>query len=432
MADAAAGSFERTAGHAKAGRKASGLVALRPKLDRLLDWLVAFWIFTGGMVIVEPSPYEVSFLLVLPIALLAGFGLHRSMSGLLMLFVAFIPFALIGAFQSRHIETSDAIIFVMVTIFLVLTSFFAANYVADAPVKRMRLIMTAYTVTAVISAIIGTLGYLGVIPGHDLFTKFGRAKAFFNDPNVFGPFLILPAMYALQRILLSTGKRAFWGAVIFMVLFVGVFASFSRAAWGHLGFSAIIVFLLCFWLEAHAKAKVRMLLLTMAGVLLLGISLAGLLSIPAVQQLFEVRAASQNYDSGETGRFGRQGYAFELALANPWGIGPLEFRNLRVIEEPHDSYVNFIHVYGWGGGFVYFVLVIWTIWRGIAGLFRPGPNRLLLIPLMAVFVPLVGEAAIIDTDHWRHYFLVVGLIWGVTAVKQKIKLSDAERQAALV
>jgi hypothetical protein len=32
-----------------------------------------------------------------------------------------------------------------------------------------------------------------------------------------------------------------------------------------------------------------------------------------------------------------------------------------------------------------------------------------------VFVPLAGEAAIIDMDHWRHLFLVIGLVWGVTA-----------------
>jgi hypothetical protein len=28
---------------------------------------------------------------------------------------------------------------------------------------------------------------------------------------------------------------------------------------------------------------------------------------------------------------------------------------------------------------------------------------------------LVLESAIIDTDHWRHWFLLVGLIWGVSA-----------------
>ena len=52
---------------------------------------------------------------------------------------------------------------------------------------------------------LGTLGYLGI--GHDLFTRYDRAKALFKDPNVYGPFLILPAMYALQRVLVAMPRR---------------------------------------------------------------------------------------------------------------------------------------------------------------------------------------------------------------------------------
>ena len=37
----------------------------------------------------------------------------------------------------------------------------------------------------------------------------------------------------------------------------------------------------------------------------------------------------------------------------------------------------------------------------------------------AVYVAFVGVAAesiIIDSDHWRHYFLIVGVLWGLMAV----------------
>jgi hypothetical protein len=162
------------------------------------------------------------------------------------------------------------------------------------------------------------------------------------------------------------------------------------------------------------------------------VAIGGLLSIPTVQRLFEVRAAAQTYDEGETGRFGRQGYAFELALANPLGIGPLEFRNLRIKEEPHNSYVNVIHVYGWGGGLAFILLIGTTLWRGLTFVVKSSPNRLLLIPLVSVFVPLSVEAAIIDLDHWRHFFLVAGLIWGVTAGYRTTKPGEEARLSALV
>lgn len=416
----------------KAGRRAAGVAYVRSRAAGLLDWLVAFWIFSGGMVITEPSPYELSFLAVLGAALFAGFGLHRSTLGLMVLFAAFIPFALVAAFQVKFNELGDTLVFQAVTIFLLLTAYFVANYVADAPQKRMRLIVGAYVATATVSAILGTLGYLHVIPGGDFFTRYDRAKAFFNDPNVYGPFLMLPAMFLLQRVLLAKAGPASGAAILFSVLFIGIFASFSRAAWGHLVVSSAMVFLLVFFLEARARDKVRMLLIAMVGSLALIVALASMLAVPAVNRLFEVRAAAQTYDEGETGRFGRQSYAFDLALSKPLGIGPLEFRNLRVVEEPHNTYVNVFLSYGWGGGLIFILLTAATIWRGLRFVIRPSPNRLLLIPLVATFIPLSAEAAIIDLDHWRHFFLIAGLIWGVTAAYDRVKPGEQDRLAALV
>ena len=399
---------------------------------RWLDFMVAFWIFTGGLVLFEPSPYELTFLAVLPLAFVAGMGLYRSTFGLLAILIGFTPFALIACFQVRFNPIGDALLFSIVTIFLLLTAYFIANYVAEQTERRMRLVMRAYTAVALISAIVGTLAYLGLMPGADIFLRYGRAKAAFNDPNVFGPFLVLPAMYALQRLLLAPGRSAIIAGGIYMVLFVGVFVSFSRAAWGHFALSSLIVLVLCFWLEAAARDKVRIMIMSLLGAAMLVVALAGLLSIPQVASLFEQRAAGQNYDSGETGRFGRQGYAFELALDHPLGIGPHEFRNLRIIEEPHNVYVTVLHVYGWGGGAFYYLLVILTLWRGIAALTRPSPYRLMMIPLVATFAMLVGESAIIDTDHWRHYFLLVGLIWGISTAIRNDERRSVPRQQMLI
>lgn len=416
-----------------ASRAAAGSDYVRAGFERIMHWLVSFWIFSGGIILFEPAPYELIFVLAFSAAILAGLKLHRANLALLLVICAFVPFALIGAFQARHTPTSDALIFVTVTIFLMITGYFVANYVAEDPVPRMRRIVVAYTWIAVISALLGTLAYLGVLPGKDLFLRYGRAKAMFKDPNVFAPFLILPAMYALQRLLLANQRKAVWAAGIFMVIFIGVFASFSRAAWGHILASALMVFCLCFWLEAHAREKVRMLILALTGLGLMLVALVGLLSIPSVYKLFEQRASvTQEYDTGESGRFGRQGYAFDLALQNPWGIGPLEFRNLRIDEEPHDTYVNVLHVYGWGGGAAFIAVILLTLWKGFAGLARPGPNRLLLIPLVSTFLPLAIEAAIIDIDHWRHFFLVAGLIWGVTASRKAWPKGSWNKKASLV
>jgi hypothetical protein len=392
-----------------------GVEAVRARALRLLDAVVAVWIFTGALVLVEPSPYELTFLAVLPVAILAGMGIYRSTFGLLAITMAFTPFALIAAFQVRFTPVTDALIFSLVTVFLLITAYFAANYVAEDTERRMRIVMRAYTWAAVSSALLGTLAYLGLIPGAELFVRYGRAKAAFNDSNVFGPFLVLPAMFALQRLLFGSKRMQVVAALVYTILFVGVFVSFSRAAWGHFALSSLMVLALCFWLEANAREKVRIMIMGLVGIALLMVALAGLLSIPSVASLFEQRASSQSYDEGETGRFGRQGYAFELALNNPLGIGPQEFYQLRVIEAPHNVYVTVLHVYGWGGGGLYYLLVLLTLWRGATALMVRSRYRLVMIPLVSTYVMLVGESVIIDSDHWRHYFLIVGLIWGVAS-----------------
>lgn len=416
-----------------ADRRAAGRAYLRARAATLLDWAVAFWIFCGSVVITEPSPYELVFLMVVAISMFAAsFAFQRATLGLLVIWATFIPFAIIAGFQPTFTPIPNALTFQVVTIFLFFTSVWVANYVAQEPQKRMRLIVQAYVAAATLSAAMGTLGYLGVIPGHDLLTLYGRAKALFNDPNVFAPFLILPAMYALQRVLLDKPRRAVIAACIVMVIAIGVFASFSRAAWAHLIASGLGVYLLCFFGVANAKEKARMMITAIVGIVMVIVAIGGLLSIPKVQELFEVRAQAQNYDEGDSGRFGRQGYAFELALSHPLGLGPYEFRNLRIKEEPHDSYVNVMHVYGWGGGLMFWLFIVLTIWRGLTFVFRPSPNRLLLIPLISVFVPLAVEAAIIDLDHWRHFYLVGGLIWGVTAAYRKVLPGENQRLSALV
>ncbi|WP_127142726.1 O-antigen ligase family protein [Pelagibacterium montanilacus] len=402
-------------GGATVGR-ASGGPWMAARAATLLRVMIGLWIFSGFFVLIEPAPYELLFLAVLGLAIFAGFRVYPGTLPLLGMFVCFVPFALIAVFQVRYNDLDTTLIYTLVTVFLLLTSYFAANFVAQSPLRNVRLIGSAYIAAAVVSAAVGSLAYLGVIPGEELLLRFGRAKAFFKDPNVFGPFLVLPAMILLQRLLLGRERLPLRNAVLFLVLFTGIFLSFSRGAWGHFAASAAMVFVLCFFLEASGRDKVRMLLIAMAGLMAMSLALVALLSVEDVAALFADRfALTQSYDSGETGRFGRIGYAFDLALTHPLGLGPLEFGYLRISEQPHNTYVNVLHAYGWGGGMVYMVLVVWTLAKGAKALLRASPSRVLLIPVYGTFVPMILLSAIIDTDHWRHWFLVTGLVWGIVA-----------------
>jgi hypothetical protein len=49
---------------------------------------------------------------------------------------------------------------------------------------------------------------------------------------------------------------------------------------------------------------------------------------------------------------------------------------------------------------------------------------------VATLVGAVAEGFVIDTDHWRHFFLLLGMIWGLSIAT--LNLVRAERQHAPV
>ena len=73
------------------------------------------------------------------------------------------------------------------------------GYVVTA--RRARLVLRGYLAAAVFASCLGVLALLGLIPGYDLLTESDRARALFQDPNVFGPFLIPPALILVEEIM---------------------------------------------------------------------------------------------------------------------------------------------------------------------------------------------------------------------------------------
>ena len=47
------------------------------------------------------------------------------------------------------------------------------------------------------------------------------------------------------------------------------------------------------------------------------------------------------------------------------------------------------------------------------------------VPVYATLVGAVGEGIVIDTDHWRHYFLMLGIVWGLVAASRNLTAARA-------
>ena len=60
-----------------------------------------------------------------------------------------------------------------------------------------------------------------------------------------------------------------------------------------------------------------------------------------------------------------------------------------------------------------------TLGVGLRAALIPTPWQTYLIAAYAAFVGEAFEGFIVDTDHWRHFFLVLGLVWGLTAASHQ-------------
>ena len=191
-----------------------------------------------------------------------------------------------------------------------------------------------------------------------MFTKFGRAAGAFQDPNVFGPYLTLPGIYLLYRVLTGNPAKMAIYAVPLLIVTGGIFLSFSRGAWGLFGASAILLTGVLFLQSDSGKFRLRIVVMSIAAVALLTVALLIVLQIPSIAELFTTRAQLvQDYDGARLGRFARYAIGFLLATEKPFGIGPLVFGQIYG-EDTHNIWLKTLMDYGWLGFASYLTLIV--------------------------------------------------------------------------
>ena len=382
----------------------------------LASLCVAFGVFLSGFVINEPAPYELFLVVLIGIWALFGLKLSRHIAPLIALYIIFNIGGMFSILTMDNVK--DTPMYIAVSLFLAFTSmFFAAIIEADQ--RRLQLIFRAYLAAAIVTSLLGILGYLGAIPGGEVFTRYGRAMGAFQDPNVFGPYLVLPALYLMHGLLTGKLTAAPLRIIGLMILVLGIFFSFSRAAWGLMAITMVLLVLTMLIKERTGAFRLKILVMSLVGILLLIGAIIIALQFDQIADLFSDRAKLvQSYDGARLGRFERHAIGFLMALEHPLGIGPLEF-GLMWGEDTHNIYLKALMDYGWLGFVSYLTLMSWTLALGFRFLLRDRPWQPYL---MLAYIVLLGHAiigAVIDTDHWRHFYLLMGIVWGCTALEMR-------------
>ncbi len=387
------------------------------QITRLLGaGLLAFGVFLSGFVISEPAPYELIMVVQVAIWFLLGLRISRTVCLLLALLLVFN----IGGMFSITVmkDMSGAPMYIAVSIFLALSSVFYAAIIEDDP-DRFALIFRAWVAAAIITALLGILGYFNAFPGAHIFTRYDRAMGAFQDPNVFGPYLIAPILYLVYRLLTGRILTAPFLIAGILVLVLGVFLSFSRAAWGLLLFSGVALVIVMLLKERTTAFRLKILTISAVAAVLLILALVIALQVPQISDLFTNRARLvQEYDGARLGRFERHRIGFLMAMERPLGMGPMAFGKIYG-EDEHNIWLKSLTTYGWLGAVTYQIMIWSTIWMGFRYLLR---ERSWQPYLMICWVMMLGHALVgnvIDTDHWRHFYLLLGLLWGCYALEHR-------------
>ena len=111
-----------------------------------------------------------------------------------------------------------------------------------------------------------------------------------------------------------------------------------------------------------ATRALRIVLIAIAGVLVMVLILAALLSIDRVAELFKERASlEQSYDVGHLGRFGRHLLGVAARARPAVRHRPAAVPASIFPEDPHNTYLNAFLSGGWLSGCVYPTLVLTTL-----------------------------------------------------------------------
>jgi O-antigen ligase len=393
--------------------------------------LVALTIASSGLVFSEPAPVDaltIGLIVLLPTLGLAVF--NRAIVVYFSLWAVAGAAAVLAATLSLDMKLT--LTHVGVTLYLYLASVVLAAFVAKSPRRHTELIFKAWTWAAVAAALAALIGYFALLPGaYDLFTKFERASGTFKDPNVLGPFLIAPILYLLHVALHRSLLRMIVPLLIVGVLVFTVLVTFSRGAWINLGVALAVYGYLTLLTSKRASTRLKLAALLAAGALFAAGLVAVALSSDAISNMLLERAnLAMSYDVGPEGRFGGQEKAIALILEHPLGIGAEEFSTRHHPEEVHNVYLSLLLDAGWLGGGIYWTLIGLTLVLGFRHAMKATETRPLFIIAYAAFVGVALEGLIVDTDHWRHFYLLMAIIWGLMSASAQAQ--PVPRAAALL
>ena len=185
---------------------------------------------------------------------------------------------------------------------------------------------------------------------------------------------------------------------------IGLLFSYSRGAWINFAIGAVVMLGVMALRRGGGRRALATLVVLMVGAL--GVLAA--VSVTGSLDFLQERAQRQGYD---TERFEAQRRGIEYGETHVFGIGPGQFEVLTPVVS-HNTYVRALGEQGVLGLFTFVALVFATlVIAGRNAALGRDTYGIGAAPLLGAWAGLSVESFFVDTLHWRHLWVVAGLIW---------------------
>jgi O-antigen ligase len=373
------------------------------------DAAVAVALALFAIVRVEPAPSDAAFAVIILVAVVTGrMNLRTTPAGPAIGVAVFVALNLVACMEA--VDPGRAAKFMSITVYLCAFALWVPSWVTSR--AHARTLVRVYVGIAVISAALGSLALFVAIPGHDVLTQYTgtRARAFFKDTNVFGPFLVPAALIVMHELLEPRllRSRRIVKLVLLAVLVAGVLFSYSRAAWLNIVVGVVVMG----GVLALRRGGGRRALVFLAVLALAAVTVVVSIRVTGQLDFLQERARFQTYDNQ---RFGAQAGGIALAQNHPIGIGPGQFELVEPISA-HSTYVRALAEQGVLGFVVLVALLYGTLLMALRNVVIGRDTQgIASAALLAAWCGMLANSVFVDTLHWRHLWLVAGLIWAAGA-----------------
>jgi O-antigen ligase len=403
-----------------------GIVSMLALAILRYDAAVALGILLLPVVRAEPAPVDAVLAIVIAISIVTNrLELRRVPLSMLALCSVFIALNLLASMEA--LQSNTAAKFLAVTIYCIAIGLWICGYVDSE--RRARLVIKAYIASAVAIAVLSTVALYVPFPFSALLLSEDgeRARGLFKDANVYGPYLIPAALILVGESLNPRLLRLNRPTQIFCFGFLaaGILFSFSRGAWLNLMVGIVVMTVIVSLRRGGSRRALLMFVVVLIG---------GAVTVWAVYAsgslgFLEERAQLQSYDSD---RFGAWALGIQLAEENPIGIGPGQFELVAPLSA-HSTYIRAVAEEGVLGAAALLAVMFGTLLlAGRNAVIGRDTYGIGSAPLLAAWCGMLVNSFVVDTLHWRHLWLLAGLIWaGTHARGVRSQLSSRVGRAAV-